>query len=129
MQTLSIVVLQTDPSLAQRIAGILSHHFHSVHVARSRRELRNAVPRFRAEAAVLDMEASTLSEVEGLHRDFPRVAIVCTHRVADEEMWAIALNAGASDMCPAFDTEASSSRQCEYERFPRPLTHEYGGTP
>jgi len=29
---------------------------------------------------------------------------VCTHRVADEEMWAAALNAGASDMCPAFDT-------------------------
>jgi hypothetical protein len=31
---------------------------------------------------------------------------VCTHRVADEEMWAAALNAGASDMCPAFDTKA-----------------------
>jgi len=105
MQTLTIVVLQSDPTIAQTIAGVLSDHFHSVHVARSVRELRSAVPRFRAGAAILDMEASGLSEVEGLHREFPQLAIVCTHRVADEEMWASALNAGASDMCPSSDTQ------------------------
>jgi DNA-binding NarL/FixJ family response regulator len=105
MRTLTIVVLQSDPMIAQRLAGVLSSRFQSVHVARSVRELRNAVPRDRAGAAILDMEASGLSEVEGLHREFPHLAIVCTHRVADEEMWASALNAGASDMCPASDTE------------------------
>ena len=105
MQTLTIVVLQSDPTIAQTIAGVLSDHFQSVHVARSVRELRSAVPQFRAGAAILDMEASGLSEVEGLHREFPRLAIVCTHRVADEEMWASALNAGASDMCPTSDTQ------------------------
>jgi DNA-binding NtrC family response regulator len=105
MQTLTIVVLQSDPTIAQRIAGSLSDRFQSVHVAGSVHELRTAVPRYRAGAAILDMEASRLSDVEGLHREFPRLAIVCTHRVADEEMWASALKAGASDMCPTSDTE------------------------
>ena len=54
----------------------------------------------------MDVEASRLEEVERLHREFPRTSIVCTHRVPDEEMWAAALNAGASDMCPACDTQA-----------------------
>lgn len=105
MQTLTIVVLQSDPTIAKRIAGVLNNHSQSVHVAGSVHELRNAVPQFRAGAAILDVEASGFSEVEGLHREFPRLAIVCTHRVADEEMWASALNAGASDMCPTSDTE------------------------
>jgi DNA-binding NarL/FixJ family response regulator len=105
MQTLTIVVLQSDPTIASRIAGLLNDRFQSVHVASSVRELRNVVPQYRAGAAILDMEASGLSEVEGLHREFPRLAIVCTHRVADEEMWTSALNAGATDMCPTSDTE------------------------
>lgn len=105
MHTLTIVVLQSDPAIANQLARVLSDRSQSVHVAGSVRELRSAVPQFRAGAAILDMEASGLSEVEGLHREFPRLAIVCTHRVADEEMWASALNAGASDMCPASDTE------------------------
>jgi DNA-binding NarL/FixJ family response regulator len=64
-----------------------------------------AIPQRRADVAILDIEHSCLEEVAKLHRQFPSVSILCTHRVADEEMWAAALNAGASDMCPAFDTE------------------------
>lgn len=105
MQALSIIVFQSDPRLTQALAGNLSLHYHSVHVSTSIDELRNQLARYRAEVAVLDIEASNLAEVERLHREFPGVSIVCTHRVADEEMWAAALNAGASDMCPAFDTD------------------------
>jgi hypothetical protein len=67
--------------------------------------LRLDIPRCDASVAVLDIEASSLAEVERLHGEYPGVSIVCTHRVADEEMWAAALNAGASDMCPSFDTQ------------------------
>jgi DNA-binding NarL/FixJ family response regulator len=105
MHTQTIVVLQSDPFIAQALAGKLSSYFESVHVARNVHELRTAVPRYRAEAAILDIEVSCLSEIERLHRDFPQLAIVCTHRVADEEMWASALNAGASDMFPSSDTQ------------------------
>jgi DNA-binding NarL/FixJ family response regulator len=41
--------------------------------------------------------------VRNLHRDFPTLPIVCTHRLPDEELWIAALEAGASDVCPADD--------------------------
>ena len=106
MQALSIVVFQHDPRLAQALASTLSLHYHSVHVAGSLEELRIVIPRYRADVTVLDVEASRLEDVEKLHREFPRTSIVCTHRVPDEEMWAAALNAGASDMCPASDMQS-----------------------
>jgi DNA-binding NtrC family response regulator len=105
MQALSIVVFQSDLHQSQALAGTLSLHYHSVHVAGSANELRTAIARHRAEVAVVDVEASCLAEVTRLHREFPGLSIVCTHRVADEEMWTAALNAGASDMCPACDTQ------------------------
>jgi len=104
MQALTIIVFQRDPRLAQALASTLSQHYHAVYVATSVEELRVDIPRHRANVAVIDIEASCLTDVEHLHREFPQVSIVCTHRVADEEMWAAALNAGASDMCAAFDT-------------------------
>jgi DNA-binding response OmpR family regulator len=104
MQALTIIVFQRDPRLARALASTLSLHYHAVYVAASVEELRIDIPRHRADVAILDIEASCLEDVEHLHREFPAVSIVCTHRVADEEMWAAALNAGASDMCPALDT-------------------------
>jgi chemotaxis response regulator CheB len=84
------------------LAGGLRPHF-SVHVTRSREELRDNVARNRPEAVVLNIEHWCLSDVESLHRDFPALPIVCTHRIPDEEMWMAALEAGASDVCPADD--------------------------
>ena len=119
MQALNIVVFQHDPRLAQGLASTLSLHYHSVHVADSLEELRVVIPRYRADVAVLDVEASRLEDVARLHREFPRTSIVCTHRVPDEQMWAAALNAGASDMCPASDVQSiaqSAERSVQHER-------------
>jgi hypothetical protein len=52
---------------------------------------------------ILDIEHSRLADVENLHRDFPALPIVCTHRIPDEEMWMAALEAGAVDVCPVDD--------------------------
>ena len=67
-------------------------------------DLREIIVRNRIELVILDLEMATMSEIARLHREFTGVCIVCTHRLADEEMWTAALNAGASDVCPAFDT-------------------------
>lgn len=104
MQSISVVVFQGDPGVAQSLSASLARKFPSVHLAHSLGELRDAIPQYRADVAILDIEASNFSDVEHLHQDFPGLAIVCTHRVADEEMWAAALNAGATDMCPSRDT-------------------------
>jgi DNA-binding response OmpR family regulator len=101
----SVVVLENDPRVAQSLAGQLSNHFHSVHMAHSREELRERVAKSRPEAVVLNIESSRLTDVRNLHSDFPTLPIVCTHRVPDEEMWLAALDAGASDVCPADDVE------------------------
>ena len=101
----SAVVLESDPKLAQSLAGGLSSHFNSVHMTRSRDELRDRVAKNRPEVVILDMEYSRLTDVSTLHHDFPSLPIVCTHRVPDDELWIAAMEAGASDVCPADDVQ------------------------
>lgn len=101
----SAVVLEKDPKLAQSLAGRLSSHFNSVHVARSRHELRERVAGMRPEVVILDMEHSPLTDVSNLHHDFPWLPIVCTYRVPDDELWIAAIEAGASDVCPVDDVQ------------------------
>ena len=97
-----VVLLEKDLHVARSLAGGLRSHF-SVHVTRSSEELRDHVTRTSPEAVVLNIEIWQISDVAILHRDFPNLPIVCTHRVPDEEMWMAALAAGACDVCPADD--------------------------
>jgi DNA-binding NarL/FixJ family response regulator len=103
MQLLAAVLFQTDARVAQSLASALSENFSSVQQVQSLGELRNRIAKNRAGVAILDVEVVPLSEVEHLSHEFPRARIVCTHRVADEAMWAAALRAGAADVCPAND--------------------------
>ncbi|HXX00035.1 MAG TPA: hypothetical protein VEJ00_02385 [Candidatus Acidoferrales bacterium] len=100
----SVVVLEKDPGVARSLAGGLRPHF-SVHIVQSRDELRERFAEDHPEALVLNIEHWRLNEVTNLHRDFPALPIVCTHRVPDEEMWMAALEAGASDVCAADDVD------------------------
>lgn len=101
-QLTNIVVIQHDPQSAHVLAASLNRHFPSVRLAGSLAELKHAIPRYRAEAIVVDLEMVPLAEVQRLAHEF-RVAVICTHRVPDEEMWAAALQAGAVDCCPNDD--------------------------
>jgi DNA-binding response OmpR family regulator len=101
----NVVVLESDPKVAQSLAGKLSSHFHAVHLTHSGDELRERVVKSRPEAVVLDMEYSRLTDVRVLHNDFPSLPIVCTHRVPDEQLWIAALEAGASDVCQSNDVQ------------------------
>lgn len=105
MRPLNVVVAQSDPRNSERLAASLYNHCRSVAVASSPEELEDAIPKHRAQAAIVDLEMIGLGTIEQLRRRFPNTNIVCTHRVADEEMWASALDAGASDMCCSGDVE------------------------
>lgn len=100
----SVVVLEKDPRIALLLAGSLRPRFN-VHVTDSQEELRDKLAKNSPEAVVVSIEHWRLKDVENLHQEFPALPIVCTHRVPDEEMWMAALEAGASDVCPADDTE------------------------
>jgi DNA-binding response OmpR family regulator len=104
VQPTNILLLQSDPHVAQLLAASLSNSFHGVHVARSVDELRGAVAKHRPYAIILDLESATLRDVETLKREFEGIRIICNHRVADEEMWTKTLTAGADDCCPSSDT-------------------------
>lgn len=99
----SVVLYAKDPAVAQSLVGGLRSHFQAVLVTGSRDELRAKVAMNQPQAVVLDIESSRLTEVANLHRDFPSLPIVCTHRIPDEELWMAALEAGASDVCPEDD--------------------------
>lgn len=104
MKVLSIALLQGDAKVARSLAGSLCHHFPAIHSVSSLEELRESMARHRIEVAIVDIEKASLSEIARLHREFKSTCIVCTHRLADEEMWTAALNAGAADVCPSSDT-------------------------
>jgi len=100
----SVVLLQSDSRIRQSLVASLPHSFHRVQAVRSVNELRADVAKHRAEVVILDIEVASISDVERLSHEFPGIGIVCTHRLADEEMWTAALNAGATDICPSYDT-------------------------
>jgi len=104
MQPLSVVLLQSDSRTAQSLVSALANTFGTVHQVQSLGELRTSIAKHRARIAILDLEAASISDVEHLSREFPKACIVCTHRLADEDMWTAALNAGAVDVYPPSDT-------------------------
>ena len=106
MKPLRVALLQNDSGTLIALCSSLGHHFHSIHAAPSLEELRCIIAKERCEVAILDMELAPLSEIERLRRDFSGICIVCTHRLADEEMWTAALSAGAADMCSSLDTHS-----------------------
>jgi DNA-binding NtrC family response regulator len=103
MKALTVVLLQGDAGVVQDLVSALSQTFSSVQLVQSVGELRHRIAKNRADVAILDIEATPLSEVEHLSQEFPKAYLVCTHRIADEDMWAAALQAGAADVCMADD--------------------------
>lgn len=106
MQTAYAVLLQSDPQIAQLLSASLRDSFHGVHVTHSLDELRHAVAKNHPQTIIVDLESATFAAIEDLKREFAGIRIVCTHRVADEEMWVQTLAVGGDDCCPSSDTRA-----------------------
>lgn len=103
MQRLNVVVAGRDARSAAQLAASLNPHFHSVAVARSLDEVRRAIPKHRAQLAIVDLELADLKQIHELVSEFGQTSVVATHRIPDEEMWASALAAGAIDCCQNAD--------------------------
>ena len=106
MQQTHVLLLQSDPNVAQSLASSLANSFHSVYMAKSIEEIRHTAAKYQPFAIIVDLETASLNDVESLKRDFQHTRIVCNHRVADEEMWSRSLNAGADDCCQTSDMRA-----------------------
>ncbi|MBZ5510737.1 MAG: hypothetical protein LAN70_06145 [Acidobacteriia bacterium] len=106
MQSLSVVIANRDTQAASQLAASLNAYFRNVSVVRSLDEVRTAIPKHRAQLAILDLELASVADVKQLAREFDHTSIVCTHRIPDDEMWASALAAGAIDCCQNADIAA-----------------------
>lgn len=106
MQSLSVVIANRDTQAASQLAASLNAYFRNVSVVRSLDEVRTAIPKHRAQLAILDLELASVADIERLAREFDHTSIVCTHRIPDDEMWASALAAGAIDCCQNADIAA-----------------------
>ena len=120
----SVVLLQSDPGIAQSLTTSLLSSFRSVHVAGSTDELRASILKHRARVVILDMEMASLPEVERLSHEFPGLSVVCTHRLADEEIrrFEYKVEAGAEYAVtqPVFDLGLLEAflRRIEHCRIP-----------
>src|SRR5437762_9604895 len=99
MQSMNVVVLQSDASIARSVLNSLERHFSFIYLAPTLEDAKSAIARYRAQVVVLDMEVAPRSYVERLRNEFPSLGLVCTHRLADEEMWTAMVGAGATDLC------------------------------
>ena len=106
MKPLSVVVAQSNSKTGESLAKSLYNHFRTVNLVIDVDALRHAIPRHRADVAVVDLELASVKQVQELTQEFPGTTIVCTHRLADEKMWTAALTAGAADCCYSSDVRA-----------------------
>jgi DNA-binding NarL/FixJ family response regulator len=118
MKPLSVVVAQSNGKTAEVLAKSLYNHFRVVNVACNLDELRFAIPRHRADVAIVDLELAPLNQVQMLTREFAATRVICTHRLADEKMWMDALAAGAADCCYTSDVRAIVLAASETKTFP-----------
>jgi len=98
MLSLNVVLSQQDPTATSALVNNLRGQCRTVTLA-EKAQLRHAILMARANVAVLDLELFTLPEVQQICSEFSNVSVVCTHRLADEEIWTNVMNAGASDCC------------------------------
>jgi DNA-binding NarL/FixJ family response regulator len=106
MKPLSVIVAQSNVKTGEFLTKSLYNHFRVVHTAENLNDLLNSIPRHRADVAVVDLELADLKQLQQLTLQFSSTKIVCTHRLADEKMWAEALAAGAADCCQSSDVRA-----------------------
>ncbi len=85
-------------------------------------EVRENVPRVRAQLAIVDLDVVTFSELADLCREFPSTAFVCVHRLADDDMWTRALAAGAVDCCMRADLPRILENAERYVAIKQPST-------
>src|SRR5258708_4723149 len=119
MKPLSIVIAYSSPKHAEALCRALDSHCGVMNVAANLQELLTAIPRHRADVAIVDLELAGLTDVQQLVRQFPATALICTHRLADDRMWAKALAARQTDFCNSTDLRAITIAASRAPNFSR----------
>lgn len=106
MRPLNAVVAQCSARASECLIKPLRTHFRAVHTAHDLSELRTFIGEHHADVAIIDLEMVALDQMRRLAEEYAGTTIICTHRLADEQLWTEALAAGAADCCHSFDIRA-----------------------
>jgi DNA-binding NtrC family response regulator len=98
-----VIVAQSERSASDELTQFLTGHSFQVVVSRSVAELKSALVRHDARAAVVDMEIASTEDVGWLTATAGHLTVICTHRSPDEKLWMSTLLAGAKECCHPSD--------------------------
>ena len=101
----AVLILNADAVRAQALVCQLKSVSKNALAVRSLQELQQVAVELSIRLGVVDLDAATLQEIANL-RGGLSMEIICTHRHADETMWADAMNVGALDCCYDDDVAA-----------------------
>jgi DNA-binding response OmpR family regulator len=102
MQSPYILIAQADGKVGDRLAANLRSHFREIRVV-GLLELQEKLQHEEPYAVIVDLELVDFQKLHEICEWHRKAAIICTHRLADDEMWAAALAAGAADCCEPTD--------------------------
>jgi chemotaxis response regulator CheB len=97
------IVALSERVVAEDLVASLQGHFQFIYQARSFEEVRAAMLKYRPHVLIVDVELAPLSAIERLRREYKGVSVICTHRLANEDLWLEALSVGATDLYELHD--------------------------
>jgi hypothetical protein len=106
MPPIRVVIANSAEAVIASPVNVSSPDSQSFATVHATTDIPETVARLRAQLAVVDLEVVSFSELGELCKEFPATAFVCTHRLADDAMWARALAAGAVDCCLSADLQS-----------------------
>ena len=116
MRPISAIVVHKDSSFIETLASSLRQHFRLVNTASSADGARSQIRNHHAQLLIIDLESVDLEQIKLLNMEFSGITIVCTHRLADEELWLQALRAGAADCCHESDIRGIVLAACRDQK-------------
>ncbi|MGA2961856.1 MAG: hypothetical protein ABSD96_09295 [Candidatus Korobacteraceae bacterium] len=119
MQSLSILIVQADGRVGELLVANLRTHFREIRVVRLHELWEKPFQNQEPYAVVVDLELVNFRELHEICGRYRNSAVICTHRLADDEMWVAALAAGATDCCAPSDIH-SILRAASDAHFRRP---------
>jgi DNA-binding NarL/FixJ family response regulator len=103
MKPVTVVLAVANPVSSEMLLTSLRAHFRVVLPAAEAEQIRPIILKHRADVVLMDLESFPVDEITSLQQDFPGVAVICVHRLADDALWSAALAAGALDCCHSSD--------------------------
>jgi hypothetical protein len=99
MSPVRVVIVNPPQEIPRSLLSLPRYRSVTLATADAIANLRESVQRLQAQLVIVNLEFVSFAQLTDLRKEFPNVAFVCIHRLADDSIWAQSLAAGAVDCC------------------------------